>query len=121
MGGPRIESIGFAGGVERLAGLQQALGIAIEEAPLIYFITFDHNQMMPAMKIASELRKLGLIVHQDFSSNLGKSFRKADSMKAAFCLILGEDELRDGVIKCKDMNSGLEKIVPIEMVGGLFA
>ena len=120
MGGPRIEAIGFAGGVERLVGLQQALAIYPVKESLIYFITLDAQYMLPAMKISNQLRKHNLIVHQDFTNNLSKSFRKADSMSAKFCLILGEDEIKKGIVKCKDMTTGIEKTVNIDVVETLF-
>ncbi len=47
-------------------------------------------------------------------------FKYADKIKAKNVLIIGEDELREGKYKLKNMNSGEEKALTIEeMIGEL--
>jgi len=121
MGGPRIESIGFAAGLERLSELQQALAITPPATPFAYIIAVGEELLTPAMKISTQLRAQGLVIHQDFSDNLGKSLRKANSMNAAVCLILGQDELQHNVIKVKNMVTGYEEIAKISEVRTLLS
>lgn len=119
MGGPRIESIGFAAGIERLAGLQQTLAIKTPTNRFIYMISIGAELIIPSMRIASDLRKTGLIIHQDFNNNLGKSLSKANAIGASFCLILGNDEFKKDLIKLKNMDNGHEDLVKISEVSSL--
>lgn len=121
MGGPRIESIGFAAGVERLSKLQQEISIKVATQPFVYIISVGEELLVPSMKIASQLRASGLITHQDFSDNLGKSLRKANNIGATVCLILGEDEMQNGIIKVKNMITGYEEIAKLDEVALLLS
>jgi histidyl-tRNA synthetase len=116
MGGPAIPSIGFAAGVERLAGLQQSLNIAPTALPVIFIIAIGNENEIAAMKLASVLRSQGLQINQDFSRNLGKSMRKANAANAKACLILGGNEISNGVVKVKDMATGVEESVSFDAV-----
>jgi len=112
MGGPRIEAIGFAAGLERLSKLRQSIGIDDIEKPFLYIISVG-DFSMECMKISNVLRESGFTVHQDFGSNLSKSMRKASNISASACLLLGADELKNNSIKVKNMASGDERIVNI--------
>ncbi len=112
MGGPRIEAIGFAAGLERLSKLRQSIGVDNAEKPFLYMISVG-DFSVECIKISNILRDSGFIIHQDFGNNLSKSMRKASNLGASACLLLGPDELANNSIKVKNMTSGSEEIVAI--------
>jgi histidyl-tRNA synthetase len=53
-----------------------------------------------------DLRRAGLEAHMEYEGRSLKSqMKRADRLKAAYALILGEDELARGVITVKDMRA----------------
>jgi len=65
-----------------------------------------------AARLASELRRAGVRVELgDESFRLKKSFETADKV-ARRIVILGEDELRSGILTVKDFSSGIQTKVP---------
>lgn len=69
-----------------------------------------------ALKLARELRRDGLRVELgDGSFRLKKSFEAGDKL-ARRIVLLGEDELRSGILTVKDFASGEQTKVPREQL-----
>ena len=67
-----------------------------------------------AAKIADGLRKKGVRVETEYENkSLRSQMRKANRAGASFSVIIGEDELRDGVFSLRDMGSGEERTLPL--------
>jgi histidyl-tRNA synthetase len=110
LGGPRAPGIGFAIGADRLIltlQAQAALGAAVPESKADAFIAPIGEAMnAPALELARELRRAGLRVELgDGSFRLKKSFELGDKL-ARKIVILGEDELKSGVLTVKDFATG---------------
>ncbi len=100
MGGPHTPSVGWAGGIERLAMLID------EPAPVsgsIVMVPVGEAAELAAIGIAQRLRKAGFRVEQGFSGNMKKRMAKASAMNAKVALILGESELEQHMIAVKDL------------------
>jgi len=66
----------------------------------------------PALALARELRRTGLSVELgDGTFRLKKSFYAADRI-ARRIVILGEDELKSGILTVKDFSTGIQTRVP---------
>ena len=129
IGGPKAPGIGFAMGEDRLVLTllaQEAaaapkndayiapLGDAKDEAALTRINA-------AALKLARELRRDGLRIELgDGSFRLKKSFDAADKA-ARRIVILGEDELRSGILTVKDFASGVQTKVPREQLQRVLA
>ena len=60
-----------------------------------------------AMALLRDLRRAGVEAHMEYEGRSIKSqMKRADRLKAAYTLILGEDELARGVVTVKDMRAG---------------
>jgi len=109
--GPDTGAIGFAFGFERLllALQQQELPAA---GDLVYLITLGDAAKKAGVQVLSDIRQAGIIADTDYEGkSLKAAMRKANDMKARFVAILGDDELKDGVIALKDMaDSSQEKV-----------
>lgn len=116
LGGPDTPCIGFAIGVERVALLLKPE--ALKKTPLIVFIAMGEEAEKRSFDIIKTLREKELKVVADYGSGPLKSrMKRAHRTGARFTIILGEDELKDGVVTVKDMDSGVqEKLSPESIV-----
>ncbi len=127
LGGPRAPGIGFAIGEDRLILTLQAqadldaaeAGQAPERAGMsakmdAYVAPLGPGQNAAALALARELRHAGLSVEVgDGSFKLKKSFEVADRL-ARHIVILGEDEVRDGLGTVKSFATGEQRRVKRE-------
>ncbi len=110
-GGPDTPAIGFAIGMERLTMLLSEEPPL--QVPLGYFITMGEEAQKEAFVMASEARRQGFALEVDYSGRSVKAqFRRADSSGARYAFIIGEDELRQEVIKYKRLSDGTQGVVP---------
>ena len=112
LGGPDLPGIGFGSGLERilLAATARDAEVDLE----VYFVTLAPEARMLALRLAGALRDEGISCDLDFGGRGAKGqFRQADRLGAACTVVIGEDELRDGVCTVRDMNSGEERKVPV--------
>ncbi len=110
-GGPETPAIGFAIGMERLLMLLPEE--PQEEGPLGYFVSMGPEAQKEAFLLASEARRAGFSLEVDYSGrSLKAQFRRADASGARYAFILGEDELREGVVKYKRLSDGTQGVVP---------
>ena len=81
----------------------------------IYIAPVGDEARNVGLKLAGELRKHGVKTEFD---HVGRSFKAqfkyADKLKARFVAVIGEDEVKNGVIKLKNMADGTETALGIE-------
>jgi histidyl-tRNA synthetase len=103
MGGPQTPGIGWAAGVERLAMLLPE--IPPDKRP-IAVIPIGEDEAKIAQDIAAKLRQAGFTVDLGFSGNMSKRMTRANKIKAAVAVILGSDEVKDGVATVRNLDTG---------------
>lgn len=111
LGGPDTGAIGFAFGVERLL---LALGPAPQAVGknLVYIITLGEEAKKEGLRLLDTLRSAGIVSDADYESkSLKGALRRANDLSAGYVLIIGEDELKKGVVTLKDMLSGEQREV----------
>ncbi len=121
LGGPKAPGIGFAIGEDRLILTLQAQAAATEAKKLDAFIApMGVGQNPAALKLAQELRAVGLAIEVgEGSFRLKKSFEAADKL-ARKMVIVGEDEVMSDAFTVKDFAKGeQEKIARAELAGVL--
>jgi histidyl-tRNA synthetase len=111
-GGPDTPCIGFAIGVERVVLLFKGKGIT--KRPLIAFIAMGDEAEKSSFNMVKILREKDLRVAVDYGcGSLKYRMKRAHRLGARYTLILGEDELTEGVVAIKDMATGeQEKLAP---------
>ena len=115
LGGPRAPGIGFAMGEDRLvltllAALDQKSAVAQKAEAFIAPLGEGLNAS--ALVLARELRHQGLWIELgEGSFRLKKSFEAADKT-ARHIVILGEDELKSGILTVKNFSTGIQTKVP---------
>jgi len=112
LGGPDLGGIGFGSGVERM--LLAAASQEKEAGLDVFFVTLSPGPRIPAIKLAGALREEGISADLDYGGRgLRAQFKQADRVGASYAVILGEDELAQGVATVRDMASGEERSVPV--------
>ena len=106
IGGPKAPGIGFAMGEDRLILTLQAAQEQKAELADYYIAPLSPDQNPAALELARELRRKGLRVELgDGSFRLKKSFEVANKV-AKKIILLGEDEVKTGVLTVKDFATG---------------
>ena len=123
MGGPDAGAVGYALGIERILIALKARGhAAAQEKKVVYIATLGDAAKIEGMKIAGKLKVSvpvpGLVILTDIGeASLKSQMRSADKNGAAFVIILGEDELKEGTVAIKDMKGkGPQESIPIDAV-----
>ena len=110
-----IPSAGFGMGLERLMYFLelQKVDLGNEPAPEI-FVGILGDQKAEAYKIVKSLREKGIIAETEYLGRSVKAQMKyANKIKARYVTIIGEDEIKAGKVKIKEMETGKEEEVEI--------
>jgi histidyl-tRNA synthetase len=110
MGGPPTPGVGWASGIERVAMM---LRDPLPEPRPIAVVPVGETATTAALKLTEELRRAGFAVDIGFSGNIKKRMARADKIKAAAAVIIGDDELAKGVATVRDLQSGVQEQVPL--------
>lgn len=117
-GGPDTPAVGFAIGMERLAALVRETFSEAPPAPKVFIATLGRKAVIKSLKLADELRKTGIWAEINYAdSSLKSQMRKADRLKAEYVIMIGEDELKSGVLKWKAMKDGSQGEIKIQDIG----
>jgi histidyl-tRNA synthetase len=109
LGGRPTPAIGWAMGVERLAGLYEACGGRIPDtAPDVYVVAVGDKALAAAFGIAENLRDASPAIRPDMNLGGGSfksQLKRADKSGARYAVILGEDEVQSGRVGLKPLRS----------------
>ncbi|HEY1208380.1 MAG TPA: histidine--tRNA ligase [Terracidiphilus sp.] len=112
LGGPRAPGIGFAMGEDRLVLTLLAQESAMPQMADAFIAPLGEILNAAALVLARELRHQGLWIELgEGSFRLKKSFETADKI-ARHIVILGEDELKSGILTVKNFSTGIQTKVP---------
>lgn len=123
LGGKPTPACGFAMGIERLVLLLETLELIPAEVRFAvdaYVISLDDTSEIEAFKVAEKLRTANnewTILRHCGGGNFKKQIKKADQSGARFCIILGEDEISQGICQVKEMATGEQKSCMLDDVG----
>ncbi len=105
-----LPGVGISIGLTRLfyvLGEQGMLNPELPTAPADALILPMTDDLSAAAKLATALRAKGIRTQLYTEAKKFKAkMSYADKLGVPFALILGEDELREGVVTCKDMKTG---------------
>ena len=106
LGGPEVDAIGFALGIERIL---LAMGKQEESEPCLdyYFVTSNELTLRAVFQLMSVLRDQDSSCDTDYRLGSMKSqMRQANKFGAKYVVILGEEELGKGQVAVKKMEDG---------------
>jgi histidyl-tRNA synthetase len=123
LGGPPTPATGFGAGIERLILnlKRQELGPPAEPPQPVYVAVAGKKPelLSVAMKVAREVREAGRVaVLGNANRSLKAQIGVADSIGAAYLLILGERDLAEGLYTLRDLQTHSEGKFPLSDLRG---
>ena len=119
-----MPAVGFAAGLERLLIVMEQTGVEIPapETPTVYIAGMDADCRKKAFELAARLRAKGVIAEIDhMERSIKAQFKYADKIGAKYVGVIGGNELNDGVMNVKRMETGESEQVAFADVEVYFA
>lgn len=120
LGGPKLPSLGFAMGLERILILmeKQNCEFPIDDVADVYIAPMGENATAEAIKLCNELREEGFTAVTDLSGRgLKAQMKYANKIGAKFSMVIGDNELENKKATLKNMITGENQ--EIDLPGGL--
>jgi histidyl-tRNA synthetase len=114
LGGPPTKGIGFAIGEDRLIlSLQESGKGQARQGRDVYIAWMGEHAYAAAIHAARDLRKAGLSVElPPVEQKFGKALGQADKLGAKYALILGDNEVSEGLWTLKTLSTGEQEKFP---------
>jgi histidyl-tRNA synthetase len=112
LGGKSTPAVGFAMGIERLVLLLETLSLIPNTAKFstdVFVISMGDDAELASFVLAERLREENsnlVVLRHCGGGNFKNQLKKADRSEARFTIILGQDEVDQGVCQIKDMSTG---------------
>ena len=114
-GGPSISATGMGMGDCVLEILLKEKGLLDKQVPkrqIDYFVACIGHIGNEAWRIIAKLRSMGYSANISYKTGgLSKQLKEASAQNAKNCIIIGEEELKEGKIGIKDMATGEQELV----------
>jgi len=124
LGGRPTPAIGFAVGMDRIALSLKEQGVRLpsEPARALFVAYTGDGAKAEAVRFSAELRRCGLLTYNSFGrTSLKAQLRQANAVGAEYAFIFGEDELKNGTVAYRDMETGEQWEVSLDEVMDLLA
>ena len=119
MGGNPTPAVGFATGLERLLLALESQNLLPEKNRSVdaYVVALGETAQAEGFKLLNSLRQQGLSAAMDFAGRSMKAqMKQANKMGAKYSVILGEDEISEGVVMLRSMEDSSQAKVPMNQV-----
>jgi len=113
LGGPHTPAVGWAAGIERLAMMIDA---PAPDRPDVVIIPLGDRAQAEAQRILAGLRREGVTADMAYRGNMKKRLSRANDVGAAYALIIGDDELDRGEAQLKNLESGEQRSVSLDLL-----
>jgi len=114
LGGPHTPAVGWAAGIERLGMM---IATPQPEAPSVALVPLGERAEAEAQKIVAGLRREGIATEMAYRGNMKKRLSRANAAGAAYALIIGDDELDRGEAQLKNLATGEQRAVSLDLIG----
>jgi histidyl-tRNA synthetase len=113
MGGPMTPAVGWAAGIERLALLMET---APPAPSVVAVIPIGDAAEATAIEIMQSLRANGVRAEMAYRGNLKRRMERASRAGARAVVIVGDDDIANGVAQVKDLASGIQEAIPFSQI-----
>ncbi len=110
MGGPATPSVGWAAGLERLVMLSP---LEVPKTRAVAVVPVHASVEGKAFQIAYQLRAQGFAADIGFTGNMSKRMKRAADKGSWAAVLVGPDELAQGEVTLKAMDTGEQKKVRV--------
>jgi histidyl-tRNA synthetase len=119
LGGKDVPAVGFACGIERIIDRlkEEGVELSVNDSPQIFVAQLGNRAKREALKILCKLQE----AHIPFAESLDRDgmqaqLRLADRVGAKWALILGQKEVLDKTVIFRNMESGMQEVVPQDVM-----
>lgn len=120
LGGPETPGVGVAIGLERIVIMMKELGVEppAPQTPEIFLAYLGDTPRKRSLELMDELRRAGVGVYLAMGRGRGlrSQLREADKRAVRYTVILGENELKGGKATVRDMKSGDQLDVDLNLL-----
>jgi histidyl-tRNA synthetase len=112
--GEKVPAFGFGAGDVIVRDILETYGLMPEYRPKtsLYICTLKKEYQEYANELAQKLREAGVNVAINLTEKkVGDQIKSADKQKIPYIICIGEDEIKTGEFKLKNLKSGEEKTV----------
>ena len=117
-GMPNVSGVGISFGADRIYDVLCELNLYpenLQSTTQLLFATFGEQELLYALRWAKALREKGMSVEvYPEPTKMKKQMGYADSKKIPFVAIVGGDEMAEGKVMLKDMQSGEQQLTTLE-------
>ena len=113
MGGPMTPAVGWAAGIERLSMLMETAPAAPASVAVI---PIGDAAEATAIEVLQSLRAHGIRAEMSYRGNLKRRMERANKTGARAAIILGDDDIANGVAQVKDLTTGTQEAVLFSLI-----
>ena len=113
MGGPATPAVGWAAGIERLSMLLDA---APSSPAPVAVVPIGDAAESAALAVLQSLRAAGVRAEMAYRGNLRRRMERANRIGARAAVIMGEDDIANGVAQVKNLQTGTQEAVALARV-----
>ena len=110
-----VPAIGVSFGIERIVTiLEKTNKLKLEDDnPKVYVATIGKNMICERIKLCQELRRFGIYSDMSYANNpkMPRQLHYVFDNKIPFMIVLGEDELKNGIVTLKDIEKNEQSIM----------
>jgi histidyl-tRNA synthetase len=119
----KLPGVGISIGLSRLFYKLREIGVieSNKKSPAAaVVIPMSDAEVAFAIKVSARLRDLNIsnILYAEQNS-FKKKLKYADNMGVKYAIIIGGNEVRDGMVSVKDMETGISSLIDFDRIGGL--
>ncbi|MCX8500469.1 MAG: histidine--tRNA ligase [Alphaproteobacteria bacterium] len=119
LGGPAVAGIGWAAGIERLVELRCGSEPPAIAAPTVMVVGIGANEppfavAAECLKLARQLREVGIAVELDYSGNPKKALQRANRIGTGFAVMIGEAEVASRSVQLKNLANSEQLTLPLD-------
>ncbi|MFN9590228.1 MAG: histidine--tRNA ligase [Bacteroidota bacterium] len=117
---PNIPGVGISFGVDRIYDVMEQLdlfaAIPATETEVI-FLNLGEQESLVAYKLMQQLRQQGIRCEiYPEAAKMDKQLKYCDKRKVPFAMIIGNNEIEQGVVKIKNLRTGEQSIHPVSQL-----
>ncbi|MGQ1890854.1 histidine--tRNA ligase [Thermophagus sp. OGC60D27] len=117
-----VSGVGISFGADRIYDVMNQLDLyppEVTSTTQLMFVNFGQREALHCLSLAGQLRAQGLRVEVfPDSAKIKKQMNYAHKKNIGFVALVGEEEINNGTVTLKDMNSGEQRSVTPEEIPG---
>lgn len=118
LGGIQRPAVGVAFGIERLIKeiIEKGKDLNLPK-PKVFLAQIGEAAKRQSFKLLEQFRKANILIGESLGKeSIRAQLKIADRLETNYVLILGQQEVLDGMIILKDMSSGIQESIPLEKI-----